>query len=89
MTDPVALASARNPAESTIASHPANAIMSGRADDLEPGQFLKPEQLPELGALFEAAGQTGQLGPIKELAGERSAYRDLHFFRAFRKAGKV
>ena len=89
VTDLENLARQRNLAESTIASHLANAIMSGRADDLEPEQFLHPEQLPELAEIFEAAGQVDNLGPIKELAGERFAYRDLHFFRAFRKVGKV
>ena len=89
VTDIEALASQRNLAESTIASHLANAIMSGRADELEPSQFLHPEQMAELAEIFEAAGQIENLGPIKELAGERFGYRDLHFFRAFRKTGKV
>lgn len=89
ITDLGQLASQRNLAESTVASHLANAIMSGRADDLEPGQLLDPGLLPELAEVFEAAGQTDSLGPVKELAGDRFAYRDLHFFRAFRKVGKV
>ncbi len=89
VTDLQELARQRNLAESTIASHLANAIMSGRADDLEPGQFMDPGDLPELAAVFEAAGQLDSLGPVKELAGDRFAYRDLHFFRAFRKVGKV
>jgi hypothetical protein len=63
--------------------------MSGRADDLEPAQFLQPEQLPPLAEIFEAAGQLENLGPIKELAGDRFTYRDLHFFRAFRQVGKL
>jgi len=89
LTDLSALASQRNLAESTISSHLANAIMSGRADDLEPAQFLQPEQLPPLAEIFEAAGQLENLGPIKELAGDRFTYRDLHFFRAFRQVGKL
>lgn len=89
ITDLETLAAKRNLAESTVASHLGNAIMSGRADDLEPGQFLHPIQIKELAEIFEAAGQAENLGPIKELAGERFVYRDLHFFRAFRKAGKV
>jgi ATP-dependent DNA helicase RecQ len=89
LTDLSALDSQRNLAESTISSHLANAIMSGRADDLEPAQFLQPEQLPPLAEIFEAAGQLENLGPIKELAGDRFTYRDLHFFRAFRQVGKL
>jgi ATP-dependent DNA helicase RecQ len=89
ITDLGELARQRNLAESTIASHLANAIISGRADDLEPGQFLDPGNLPGLAEVFEAAGQLDSLGPVKELAGDRFAYRDLHFFRAFRKVGKV
>ena len=89
MQDLAALAQQRNLAESTIASHLGNAIMAGRADDLKPEQFLQPAQLEELSAIFESAGQFENLGPIKELAGDRFAYRDLHFFRAFRKVGKV
>jgi ATP-dependent DNA helicase RecQ len=89
ITDLASLASQRNLAESTIASHIANAIMSGRADDLVPAQFLQPAQITALGDIFEAAGQIENLGPIKELAGEQFSYRDLHFFRAFRNVGKL
>ena len=89
VTDLPELAAQRNLAESTIASHLSNAIISGRADDLEPGQFLPSDMIKELAEIFEAAGQTDSLGLIKELAGDRFEYRDLHFFRAFRKVGKV
>ena len=89
LTDLVELAEKRNLAESTIASHLSNAIMSGRADDLTPAQFLHPDMISQLAEVFEAAGQTDSLGPIKELSGDRFEYRDLHLFRAFRKVGKV
>ena len=89
LTDLVELAEKRNLAESTIASHLSNAIISGRADDLTPAQFLHPDMINELAQIFEAAGQIETLGPVKELCGDRFAYRDLHLFRAFRKVGKV
>jgi ATP-dependent DNA helicase RecQ len=89
LADLTELARQRNLAESTIASHLANAISSGRADDLKPEQFLDLNRIRELNDIFEAAGQLDSLGPVKELAGDRFAYRDLHFFRAFRTAGKL
>ena len=89
VTDLAVLAAQRNLVESTIASHLSNAIIAGRADDLTPEQFLHPDMIPELAAVFEAAGQTDSLAPIKELSGDKFAYRDLHLFRAFRKVGKV
>ncbi len=89
ITDLAVLAAQRNLAESTIASHLSNAIIAGRADDLVPEQFLDPDKIAGLSEVFEAAGQTDSLGPIKELSGDRFDYRDLHFFRAFRKTGKV
>jgi hypothetical protein len=89
VTDLTELAAQRNLVESTVASHLANAIVSGRADDLKPERFLHPDMINELAEVFDAAGQVDNLGPIKELSGDRFAYRDLHLFRAFRKVGKV
>ncbi|MDB6071157.1 MAG: recQ, partial [Verrucomicrobiales bacterium] len=66
--DLAALAAKRNLAESTIVSHLANAIAAGRADELNPEDFLPKEKISELAEIFEAAGQVESLGPIKELA---------------------
>ena len=83
------IAAMRGLTDGTIASHLGNAILAGRGEDLQPAMFLSADMLRELAEVFAAAGQVENLGPIKELAGDRFGYRDLHLFRAFRKAGKV
>ena len=89
VTDLAEIAAMRGLTDGTIASHLGNAILAGRGEDLQPAMFLSADMLRELAEVFAAAGQVENLGPIKELAGDRFGYRDLHLFRAFRKAGKV
>lgn len=83
------LANIRKLNTGTIANHLAKAISLGIAGDLQPADFLDPQSLSALDEIFTAAGQMDALGPIKELAGERFGYYHLHFFRAFRLAGKI
>ena len=89
VADLAALAVARNLAESTVTSHLCNAIAAGRADDIPPESLIFPGLLAGLGELFDAAESIDSLGALKEMAGDRYAYRDLQLFRAFRQAGKV
>lgn len=89
VADLAALAAARNLAESTVTSHLCNAIAAGRADDIAPESLLLAGLLPGLAELFAAAESVDSLGALKEMAGDRFAYRDLQIFRAFRQAGKV
>ncbi|MES2706458.1 MAG: DNA helicase RecQ [Verrucomicrobiota bacterium] len=83
------LATVRNLAETTVTNHLAKAITDSGAQGFEVEEFLDPADLPELNELFAAAGQMEALKPIKDLAGDRFSYTQLHFFRAFRLAGKI
>lgn len=83
------VAEQRGLAESTITRHLCDAIEAGKAEDLQVAQFLSAEEIAGLGEVFAAAGQMEKLGPVKELAGEKYSWSQLHFFRAFRLAGKI
>ena len=84
-----AVAEVRGLAESTICRHLADAIIAGQAADLAVADFLAPAEIAELHEVFQFAGQLEKLGPIKEMVGERFTWNQLHFFRAFRLAGRV
>ena len=84
-----AVAEARGLSESTIVRHLADAIMARLADDLAVTDFIAPAEAAELNELFAFAGQWDKLGPIKEMAGDKFSWNQLHLFRAFRMIGKV
>lgn len=83
------VAETRQLAESTIVKHLADAIMADIYPELKIEDFLSPQDIPELEELFATAGQMTALAPIKEAAGGKFSYDQLHFFRAFKLAGKV
>ena len=83
------MAELRGLSESTIVRHLADAIIARRADDLAVLDFIAPAEAAELNELFNFAGQLDKLGPIKEMAGDKFSWNQLHLFRAFRLVGKV
>ena len=84
-----AVAEIRGLSESTIVRHLADAIIARRADDLAVSDFIAPAEAAELNELFNFAGQLDKLGPIKEMAGDKFSWNQLHLFRAFRMIGKI
>ena len=71
----------------TIAQHVAKGIEAGAPADT--ARFFQPEQLKELAEIFGSASTDEALGPIKELAGDRYEYVQLHLYRALRRAGRT
>ncbi len=83
------VAEIRKLAESTVATHLAEAILAGHADDLTPRDFLTESEINELREVFAHAENIDRLGSIKEMVGEKFTYPQLHFFRAFHVRGVV
>ena len=72
------IAKARNIAETTVASHLAEFVLSG---ELPVTDFISQEKLIELTPFVQAAiaEDNLRLAPIKELVGEQFSYNDIRF----------